>query len=252
METERRGCGRCAAVVLAAVVVLPLLLIALFLSAVLFGIWQHEHGYSYAGAEFKFIDAMNRGESATAKNWAQRMVHYADRDRRIPDRLQMAHQALAEAHELAGELEEALSLYEHEGALPVGAARVYFRLGREEESFRAYCEFALENKKSVGRRRGTTMGGGEAEVVRLLTAGSDTADFSYKRNLIPFRYYMDFMFFMELQWEKAGNDEKYREAMEYLREAESPYESELIRNLIESRHLLESRGRQGDSGVTSP
>jgi len=55
---------------------------------------------------------------------------------------------------------------------------------------------------------------------------------------------MDFMFFMERQWEKTGNDEKYREAMEYLRQAESPYESELIRNQIESRCLLESRGGQ--------
>lgn len=78
----------------------------------------------------------------------------------------------------------------------------------------------------------------------MLTADSDPVDFPYKRNLLPFRSYMDFMFFMELQWEKTGNDEKYREAMEYLREAETPYESETNRTLIESRRLMESKGRQ--------
>jgi tetratricopeptide (TPR) repeat protein len=244
MKTERRGCGRCAAVVLAAVVVLPLLLIALLAFGVLLGVWQHEHGYSYAGAEAKFTEAMNRGESAMGKYWAQRMVDYAARDRRIPDRLQMAYGFLAEAHELAGELEEALSLYEHDGALPVGAARVYFKLGRNEEAFRAYCEFALENKKRLGRRGRKTMTSGEAEGVRILTAGTDTADFPYKRNLIPFRSYMDFMFYMQLQWEKTGNDEKYREAMEYLRQAETPYESETNRTLIESRRLMDKKHRE--------
>jgi hypothetical protein len=94
------------------------------------------------------------------------------------------------------------------------------------------------------------MGRGEAEVLRLLTAGSDTADFPYKRNLIPFRYYMDFMFFMEWQWEKTGNDENCREAMEYLREAASPHESETIRIQIESRRLRESRG--GKKPLESP
>jgi len=211
---------------------------------VLFGIWQHEHGYTYAGAGSKFFEAMNGGDTETAKYWAQRMIHYADRDPPIPDLLQQTHQSLAEAHELGGELGEALSLYEHDGALPVGAARVYFKLGRNEEAFRAYCEFAVENKKRLGRRGGTTMRGGEADVVRELIAGTDRTNFPYKRNLIPFRYYTDFMFFMERQWEKTGNDETYREAMEYLRQAEKPYESELIRNKIESRRMLESRGRQ--------
>jgi hypothetical protein len=64
---------------------------------------------------------------------------------------------------------------------------------------------------------------------------------------MPFRSYIDFMFFMERRWEKTGNDQKYREAMEYLRDAETPYESEAIRTQIESRRILEARGRRQTS-----
>ena len=61
---------------------------------------------------------------------------------------------------------------------------------------------------------------GEAENVQRQTGAADKADFAYEGNLLPFGSYRAFMTFMEQQWEKTGNDDTYREAMEYLRQAE--------------------------------
>jgi tetratricopeptide (TPR) repeat protein len=189
--------------------------------------YRDEHGYSSQGANHKWHIAMNAGDAEAAKYWANRMIHYASDSPALPDNHPRssahAYRCLAGAYELAGEYKEALALYREcprdslvdPFSSPLAQARVYYRMGRKEDAFRAYCEFgaAWQNRmRSATLARDQILGG----------------KFPYEKALSPFRRYDqfgdfmrrasydEFLDFMRGEWEKTGKAEEYREAMDFL------------------------------------
>jgi hypothetical protein len=196
----------------------PLLLAGYVALEVLFlAEYRHEHGYTSEGAGFKWHTAMNEGDAAGAKYWAHRMIQYSSDSPALSEdsarRPANAYRCLAAAHELAGEYEAALALYRQypaksvDGSLsaPLAMARVYWKLGNNEEAFRAYCEYAAA--------RSELSGGGVPKVTKGMIVGYA---FPYEKALSPFRTYDEFLYFMRREWKRTGKAEEYREPMQFL------------------------------------
>jgi tetratricopeptide (TPR) repeat protein len=219
---------------LAAIILLaPILLIVYVALQVLVIIpYRQEQGYTYTGAMAKFYDAMTDGDADGAKYWAGRMVYYNATARKSPSlfggRLGCAfgysgfsgpeyqresYRCLANAHELAMEYEEALTLYEQHGDWPRDEGRVYYKLGENRKAFDAFCRFVLLEKRQLNLTPPLDM---HSARVRIFFDRVDGGDFSYEKTLWPFRGYTQFLNFMQREWKATDDHEDYREAMEFL------------------------------------
>ena len=259
-----------------------------FLGLYLLEIWRHEHGYSSSGAEHKWFLAMHSGDAEKAKYWAEQALRHSsdpgDRGDFSDDRA-YAYLLLATADEFAGEYEDALRLYRDDATTslsvrfpspaPAALGRVYYKLGRRADAFRAYCEYSVEFKHSFPAHRSEV----SAEDLRMIFPGdpqfllerepgqlamdeevrayeeemgrapwilqllrdrepglatdeelggfmkayrekTGRSAFPYELRLCPFRTYGEFRDFMQDEWQKTGNAEEYREAMEFLESVE--------------------------------
>lgn len=197
--------------------------------------YRHEHGFTYRGAMAKFYSAMGAGDPDEAKHWADRMLHYSSTTRPSPSvfggRLGLAfgysafsgreyqresYRCLANAHELAGEYEQALSLCQQHGDWPRDEGRVRYKLGKRKQAFETFCKFALLEKQQLNLTLPLNMQSARVKTFRERARGGY---FSYEKALWPFKSYTGFLNFMRREWKGTDNDEKYREAMEFIEAA---------------------------------
>ena len=222
---------------LAAILLLaPLLLIVYVALQVLVIIpYRQEQGYTYTGAMAKFYDAMTEGDADGAKYWAGRMVYYSATARKSPrvfgGRLGRAfgysgfsgpeyrrdsYRFLASAHEFAGDYEEALALYEGKGCSALGAGRVYYKMGRMDKAFEAFCEHALDEMKELNVDSLRKLTSHKASLARERILEADVLPYASRRRMSPFRDYEQFLLVMQREWNESENQEHHRKAMEFL------------------------------------
>lgn len=175
-----------------------------------------KYGIGWDAAFHKWHLAMEAGDPSDAKRWAGRMIGYSNP--KIPRHATEAHQCLAGAFELAGDYERSLELYDqYPGnsfstfSAPLASGRVYYKMDRKSDAFRAYCDFAMRQVRYHSK--------GNPAVPRRSILGDC---YAYEKALCPFLTYPDFLKFMRSEWKKTGNDEEFREAMEYLEMLASP------------------------------
>jgi hypothetical protein len=221
--------------VTAAVVVLVVFPAYLLLQVLVVIPYRHEHGQTYLGASAKFRESLDIGDTERAKYWAERMIVYSQAGRErapwarrfgmaffahpyySPESTTNAYRCLAQAHELAGALEEALRSYKIQAAFPLGIGRVCYKLGREEESFQAFCAYAFERRRERHLSISPALSANAARAYRRDIVGPDYQPPGFEHELSPFPTYSVFLSFMEKQWETTGYDDAYREPMEFLR-----------------------------------
>ncbi len=162
--------------------------------------------------------AMNTGDAARAKQLAKWLIiRSSDSDFTPyyrPSSRTEAYRRLAAAHELAGEYEEALRVHERydevvivdELSPPLAIGRILFKMGRKQEAFRKYCEYAATLREQ--KVKGYAVDG--SDIV------ADQYALPYEHALSPFKTYEQFLQFAREEWEATGKDDKYRPAMEFL------------------------------------
>jgi len=221
--------------VTAAVIVLVVFPLYLVLQVMVIIPYRHEHGQTFLGASVKFRESLESGDTERAKYWAERMIVYSQAGRERapwargfgmaffmhpyypPESTTDAYRCLAQSHELAGELDEALRLYKNQAASSLGIGRVCYKLGRAEESFQQFCAYALERRRERRRSISPELSANAASAYRMDIVGPNYQPPRFERELSPFPTYAVFLFFMEKQWAKTGHDDEYREPMEFLR-----------------------------------
>lgn len=162
--------------------------------------------------------AMNAGDAARAKQLAKWLIICSSDSGAEPtydphSRLQ-AYRRMAAAHELAGEYQEALSLHQRYPKVilgdplspPLAVGRIFFRLGRRQDAFEKYCEYAAAWQKSNGRGK---------DLARASIVADSPHSTAYEKALSPFDTYEQFLQFAREQWKATGNEDKYRAAMEF-------------------------------------
>ncbi len=169
----------------------------------------HSRGWIVPGAASKTNKAIQEGNGKEAIYWAEKT--YAMVIKAKPN-LQGSPEwiiPIALAYDLDGKKEKALCFFElaYRYGDPNMLAKIVYKQGDRQKAFELYCEF-VDAK--------------DGNVQKVLASTLDEPGSLYISPLIlsPFPLYSDFVTFMEEEHEKLGKPEKYREAMEKIREVQ--------------------------------
>ncbi len=165
-------------------------------------------GLTRQGATGKWHHAMLDGKPYEAIFWAKKTYAYEfvkkSYENVTLDRPMTSEKHIAQAYELAGQYDDALYWYKRAGCLSETKIppRWLYRQGKRREAFEEFCNIAMADAADVRMNYGTfySFGG--------------TTDYP---KLSIFATAADFVAFMDAEYEKAGEPEKYKEAMRRVR-----------------------------------
>ena len=190
--------------------------IVLIIAFVIFP-YQYHHGLNWKGIGYKYYFALKSGNAKEAIHWAKRGYAYEILGK--GGQIRNSERFIAQAYELDGQYEMAINWYKIAGKGGFPAPRLYYKMGRLQESFEAYCRYA----EAYAERHAEDLAS-KAWNVRNLALGRLRMAIimeSVEMRLTAFVDYADFVAFMEAEYEKAGEPEKYKEAMELYRSVET-------------------------------
>jgi tetratricopeptide (TPR) repeat protein len=158
---------------------------------------------------------MKDGNGEEAVYWSKKLLEIAKTRSGTSN-----HDFTGYALELNGEYDKALDVFENHISnkrCEFNIDRVKYKLGRKEEAFQGYCEYAdhclIQDQERLNDQRLEQ---------RILALGKIRYPITMERDglfmrLSPFLDYKDFLDFMEEEYQKLGEPQEYAAAMELFR-----------------------------------